>query len=196
MVRQRRAAIEGGDLRVVPPLDIAKINVHQRRPVELEVTVEARQVVGQHDRPGDGGNLDDVLRAAGLFHFFLAHGRIGAGEVEGLVRDALDAAARPDRLVIDLHSRMRLGVLRKPAVVDRVRECGSRGIDILSDASASGRHNRYCCQYFQLHSSLPQDLLWSGSAHLDFRYVGSRHVQCPARVLRERYIRMNEPINH
>ena len=69
--------------------------------IKHQVLLDVGQVVGHDLGTGDGG---DVKGGGGEFLFLVGgHGGVGAGELDGAVGDALDAAAGADGLVVDFH---------------------------------------------------------------------------------------------
>ena len=91
-------------------------DVGQRRPVELEAALDARQVVGHGDRAEGDRELED--RA---LHPRLVRGlqrRVGAGEVDGGRLEVGDAGAGADAVVVDRQAlALEVGA---PLLVDRL----------------------------------------------------------------------------
>ena len=98
---------------VVPFLDFAQVNLGKRRPVKNQC-IHIRQVICRDDSAHRQWHMNDV--AAGFFrlgNLFIVHRAIGAAEVNGLCRHLLNAAARPNRLVIHFDV-LRLVILIRP----------------------------------------------------------------------------------
>src|SRR4051812_48747676 len=72
---------------------------HIRR--ELDVLIEARNIVGGNDSAEDGRDVEDLDLC--LAKLLIAHGAIAGAELDGLGEYLADAAAAADRLVIDLN---------------------------------------------------------------------------------------------
>src|SRR5206468_3626559 len=91
----------------------------ERLGVELELLY-----VGEVVRDGDGpdGHREVHQLAGGLLFLFGGHGRVGRAEVDRLVPDLADTAARTDGLIVDLHFRMQTVVLARPFRIERVRK--------------------------------------------------------------------------
>src|SRR5204862_5497587 len=89
-----------GDARVPPARNLAEENVGEHVGGETHRLCDALEVVGrdhgaQHSRNVQGVAADG--RDGGV-----GHGRVGAAEVDRLVGELADAAARADRLIVDL----------------------------------------------------------------------------------------------
>src|SRR6266404_2167874 len=124
-VRKLRALVLRRDRRIVPLGDLAQEDAGHGLRRELQV-LHARRVVDDDHR---AHHRRDVLDAGRLQQLLAAHGSVGSAEVHRLLGDLLDAAARADRLVVDLHARVRLVVLAEPLRIDRERERGTRAVD-------------------------------------------------------------------
>ena len=110
------------DSRIIPLGDLAQKDLGQRLAVQHHLAgSNAGQVDDRHDGDDHLRELDQLIA-----HQFVVHQRlVGIGEVHGLGFDLLDAAARTDRLIIDLVATL-LGVLGCPDLQHRV-DGGSAG---------------------------------------------------------------------
>ncbi len=80
----------------------------------------AGQIVGEDDRAGDGGDVEDL--AGGLGEIRVAHRAIGRAKIDRLRDDLLLAAAGADGLVIEADGGIDLRVFVEPLRVNRVGE--------------------------------------------------------------------------
>ena len=64
LVRQSRAAVHPGEPRVVPLRNFAEVNIGQGRTVEFQGRA-ARKIVGDRDRAGHGGDVEQFTRRLG-----------------------------------------------------------------------------------------------------------------------------------
>ena len=102
---QRDARVQRLDRRVVPGLDLADEDRAERRAVELQAALDAREVVGDGDRAQEHRDLH--RRAAVLADRFCVFGlqrRVAGAEVDDLVLDRRQARAGADGLVVDLEA--------------------------------------------------------------------------------------------
>src|SRR4051794_1196958 len=89
--------------------------------------------------------MQDVPR--GRQQLFVGHGAVGRAKKDGLIGDLPDAAARPDRLIVDLDVWLQFVVLGEPLRVDRVgeRRPGPVYLDVLcGEGDAGQRRYRNC----------------------------------------------------
>src|SRR5690606_13597122 len=98
-VRQRDAAVEGDDGRIVPVGDPAEEDVGQGRAVELHRPGTHAFEVDDRDHAADHRR---ELGEAGLLQFLRRQRLVAGAEVDGAGLDLGDPAAGADRLVIDL----------------------------------------------------------------------------------------------
>ena len=127
LFRERDAGIDAGNARIPPARDLAEENVGQNIRCETHGLCNALEVVGrdhgaQHSRNVQGVAADG--RDGGV-----GHGRVGAAEVDRLVGELADAAARADRLIVDLDVVELLVVRQDPRLIDDVRERGPRAVE-------------------------------------------------------------------
>ena len=179
-VGQLDAGVEVLNRLVVPLLDLAEVDVGQHRAAEDQRLLDLFQIVGGDDRAHDERNMDDLAAdLLRLLQLFVVHGAVGAAEVEGLGGHLLDAAARADRLVIDLDA-LGLVVLGRPLRHHRVHERGPAAVDArlsTRPAAETGGRQTGCSQEHgpqdgthrtppksfsvSLHSRLAQEALYS-----------------------------------
>ena len=95
---------------------------------ELELARHARDVVDRHDAAEHGRQVEDRSRRP--LQLVVGHRPVARAEEDRLARQLLDAAARADRLVVDLDVGVDLVVLGEPLRVDRVREGGAGAVDL------------------------------------------------------------------
>ncbi len=127
-VRELDPRIERRDPRIVPLGDLAEEDVGDGRGIELERRgAQARQVVCEHDGAENGRQVRDVT--LDRRDLLIRHRSVGRTEVDRTLRKLPDAAARSDRLVVDLDAGL-LGIRLKPAGVDGVRKGGARAVQI------------------------------------------------------------------
>ena len=108
------------DLRVVPLGDFAQEDAAVRFARQLQVVLEFREVVGQHDRPGS--HRDELDAPANLGDFRVGHGRVAGaevdevlfGEVRALADEAFDARPAAHRIIGDGQFWMLLLVRAEP----------------------------------------------------------------------------------
>ena len=98
LIGQRNARVELGDRRVVPLVDLAQVDARQRCAVQRQGACNLLNIEDGHDGPGQ--DREHLEAWVGIVLFLLQQ-RVGAGEVDGLVGDALLAAAGADALVVD-----------------------------------------------------------------------------------------------
>jgi hypothetical protein len=84
------------------------------------VVGHARQVHDQHDRAHDRRELEQVA----LAELVGRQRGVGGAEIDGAVGDLVDAAARADRLVVQLHAGALAGGLA-PTLVDGTGKAGA-----------------------------------------------------------------------
>ena len=127
---------------IVPLRDLAEKDIGQHGAGEFELA-DTFDVVHGHDRPE---NCREMQNLAGCrLQLLWSHGAVGGAEEHGLRRYLADAAARPYRLIVDLHVLVQLAVLREPLRIDRIRERGTRTVDmdiLLGDDDAGGHGYR------------------------------------------------------
>ena len=93
-------------------------------PLNFSSALTPRHVVDRHDGAEHGREVQDLARRR--LHLLRRHRPVGRAEEHRLVGELTDAAARADRLVVDLDVRVDLVVLGEPLRVDRVREASRR----------------------------------------------------------------------
>ncbi len=103
--------VRGGDLRVVPLRDRPEEQAGDDVRRHLERGRQALEVVGDDDRPEGGRDLDGLAVARGGRDLAVLEERVGGAEVDGVLGPALDPAAGPDRLVVQLHPALGVVVL-------------------------------------------------------------------------------------
>ena len=125
-IRQFHARIEFGDRHVIPLGNAAEEDAGERIAVEHEFAgFDAVDVVGRHDAADDAGKL-----AEPVFRQFIGVERlVGGAEIDRTGLDLGDAAARADRLVIDVVAGL-LGEAGRPLGQHRIDEAGTRTGDI------------------------------------------------------------------
>src|SRR5207247_11360850 len=114
--------------RVVPRLDLSEIDVGEHRSRELQLAGDAGNVVDRHHPAEHSREVQD--RPGRRLQLLFGHRTVRGAEKYGLVGDLLDAAARPDRLVVDANVRVQLVVLAEPLRIDRIGECGAGAVDL------------------------------------------------------------------
>src|SRR5450432_1289094 len=120
-VRQLQALVQLDDLRVVPLLELAHQDLGQHIGRHLQLArLDARQVDDGHHGPHYHRELHQVR----LVQLLGLERRIRRAEVDGAFGDLFDAAARADRLVVELDLGV-LGVSVRPLRVQRIREGGA-----------------------------------------------------------------------
>src|SRR3954453_14620880 len=95
-VRELDARVLPRDGRVVPLLDLAEVDVGDRRPVQPEPLGDPGQVVGDGDGAGHGGDMDRGALLCGRLDLVLVHRRVGRPEVDRAGGELGNAAARAD----------------------------------------------------------------------------------------------------
>src|SRR5271165_5532114 len=106
--RDRRARIQRLDLVVIPLGYFARVNVCDYRTRQAQSAGEAREVVRDHDRAHHAREVQDFSwRIAQLL---IGHRRVTRTDIDGAIRKHPDAAAGTDRLVVELDTRIFLGV--------------------------------------------------------------------------------------
>ena len=101
---QVHARVQLRDRRVVPLRDLAEEDVGEHRAGELQLAADVRDVVDRHDRAEHGREVQDL--AGRRLQLLVGHRAVGGAEEHRLVGQLPDAAARADRLVVDLHVRV------------------------------------------------------------------------------------------
>src|SRR5664279_4547463 len=104
--REVHAGIQLCDRGVIPFCDLAQKDIGEDRPRELQLGTDSRDVVDGDVATEDGREVED--RAWSGRELVVRHGTVRGTEEDRLVRKLPDAAARTDRLVIDLHVRVLL----------------------------------------------------------------------------------------
>ena len=131
LVRQVKIFVERGNGRVVPFLDLAKVDVRQNRSGQPHFAgldpsqVDHRDIAAYHGRE---------LQQTAFFQLFGFHGHIARTKIYGTILNLLDTAARANRLVVHLISSLGFVGFR-PFGVDGVREGRPRA----GDFSRKGR---------------------------------------------------------
>src|SRR3954451_24894651 len=128
LVGQPRARVGRGDGRVVPLLDVAEEDVGDGLAVELEILVDALDVVGDRDGPEHARDVDGLALLLRGLDLGVLHGGVRGAEVDRAGRELRDAATRADALVVDGEAVLVLQA-RGPLLVDRQREGGARAVD-------------------------------------------------------------------
>src|SRR5208282_4913425 len=78
-----------------------------------------------------------------LAELLIVHRGVAGAEVDGLVQQLLDSAARSDRLVVKMYIRIILGVDVEPLRIDRIRKGRAGAVDQkLAAGIACSRENR------------------------------------------------------
>ena len=109
---QLNAGIDAGKTRIAPIRDLAEEDVRKDVGREPQRLRDLGQGVGGHDSTEDGRDMQHVPfdgrdRRVG-------HRRVRRAEIHRAVGELPDAAARADRLVVQLHVAMRLIVRQHP----------------------------------------------------------------------------------
>ena len=120
LIGQRHAWIDARETRVIPLRDFAEEDVREHVRAEAHRLRHIRQVIRCDDRAEHRGNVQDVATDRGDRR--IAHRRVGAAEVDRAIRELPDAAARSDRLIVQLHIGMRLVVRQNPSLINDVWE--------------------------------------------------------------------------
>src|SRR5207249_3324973 len=102
--REARSLVCASDQRIVPLGHLAKVNARQGLRCKVQRCGDSGKVVGGNDGTEHGREMKDgaavfVLESFGLI---VIHGAIGGAEIDGTLGDLLNAAARTDRLIVDL----------------------------------------------------------------------------------------------
>ena len=111
---------------IVPVLDLSQENAGIGRSGELQVALDAREVVGQHDASRGDGKQERA--PVDQCHICVAHGCIACAEIDAffLLRVPADKAANSlsasDRLIGDDRVRMVVLIRGKPLLVKDERE--------------------------------------------------------------------------
>ncbi len=126
--RQGGAGVQFGDGGIVPPGDLSEEDIREHGPGELQFGIHAWNVVDGHHTAEHRRKVHDLARRGE--QLVVRHGTICGAEEDRLGRDLTNAAARTDRLIVDLYGRMRLVVLVEPLRVDRIRERRARSVDL------------------------------------------------------------------
>ena len=125
LVRELHPGVVGGDRRIVPLGDLAEEDAGQRLGREPEV-LHPWSVVSDHVGTEDRWDVDHV---GNLRNLIVLHRGIARAEVDRPVRELLDAATRPDGLVVEFDVRVKPVVLAEPLGIDGEREGRARSID-------------------------------------------------------------------
>ena len=96
---------------VIPFLDSSKKDASQRVSGELDLW-RAGKVVGWNHSAQHGGEMQDLETRR--LELIVGHRPIGGAEIDRLGRELRDAAARANRLVIDLNVRMLFMIFVEP----------------------------------------------------------------------------------
>ena len=154
LLRQLGLRVELDDGRVVPSLHFAQEYLAERRPIERDVAaLEALEVDHRHHAAHDGRELDDT----DLLELIRLQRHVGGAEGHGAGGDLLDAAAGPDRLIVQPAAGFPFVGVR-PLGIDRIRECraGAGNIDGdggICDGSGDRAGGENCLHVF--HSFSP-----------------------------------------
>ena len=97
-------------------------------PVNFSSRADLGDVVDRHDAAEDRRQMEDAEAGGG--DLIVRHRTVRGAEEDGAGGELADAAARADRLVVDLHVRMHLVVLVEPLRIDRVGERGAGAVDL------------------------------------------------------------------
>ena len=99
------------------PLKVEQLekDVGQSLRRETQRLLQAFEVVSNDDRAEHCRNMHDLSRRG--LEIFIAHRRIRGAKIYRLFLELLDAAARADRLVIDLNVGMNFSVLTQPFLI-------------------------------------------------------------------------------
>ena len=126
LVRQGHAGIERGDFGIIPFRHRPEENRRDGLAIEFQMRI-SRKVISDHVRARDRGNVQNL--AGRLAQIVIAHRAVGSTEVDCLRADLFLAAARADRLIIETHRRIDLGVFVEPLRIDRIRESRAGAVD-------------------------------------------------------------------
>src|SRR3989344_4468259 len=125
LLGELEARVQFDDGRIIPFLDLSKIDVSEHRSAEFQFT---RLDAGDIDHRNDAAHDHGELYQADLVEFFDSERRVRGAEVHGPGRDLLDAAARTDGLIVHAHTGLGLVDLG-PFGVDGVGEGGTRAVN-------------------------------------------------------------------
>ena len=102
---QLDAGVQARDRRVVPGRDLADVDA-ARAASAVELELAGRDALEVDDRDDAADDHGELHQAVGL-EVGLLERRVGGAEVDGLGLDGRDAAARADRLVVELDAGRR-----------------------------------------------------------------------------------------
>ena len=113
--------------RIAPLRDLSQEDAGQGGARKVQGSAEPRNIVRRHDTTQHGGEVHE--RRGRLLELLIGHGPVGGSEVDRAGRDLADAAARADRLVVEIDVRVDLGVFGEPLGIDWVWEGGAGAVD-------------------------------------------------------------------
>ena len=124
LVRELDVRVGLGDRRVIPIRDLAQEDPGQRFRRELDLARYPRHVVRQNHRSQHRWEMQHL--DLGIRQLLIGHRTVAGAKVHHAFGHLANTAAAADRLVVDLHIRVRFTVLAKPFLVNRVGERGAR----------------------------------------------------------------------
>src|SRR5664280_435769 len=150
-VRKGDSRVQGRYRWIVPLDDLAQKDVRGDRAIQLQGRVSV-QIVRQDHGPDACRNMEDGC-AHGRF-LLIREERVGSPEVDGLVSESLDAAARADAVVVDADAGG-AGICVEHFGVEGVWErCAgpgqfldSRGTSLRTAAGSHNGDNRHECRH-------------------------------------------------
>jgi hypothetical protein len=131
---ERRARVEGGDLGVVPGLDLTQEDSGHHLARELQRRGHTGNVVCNHHGAEGGGDVNQL--GGSPPELLVGHRGVAGAEVDGPLGDLTDAAAGADRLVVQLDGRILLRELRHPLRIEGIGKGRSGAVD--GDTTARG----------------------------------------------------------
>ena len=121
--RQHHAPVLGDEPWIVPLRDLPEEDVRQHRAADLQRLLQLGQAV-DHDHGAHHRRDVEHRPPLRLAELLVAHRAVTRPEVDRLLAELPDTAARANRLVVDLHAGLR-GVIVEPLRVNRIRKGGA-----------------------------------------------------------------------